>query len=228
MSETTNQEEQIEVDAGIDTNEVAYINAEIGTSLLGQISVANQQETIDQIVTRIQTVPRMPTIYRPKKQKSPYEITDRQIFDLYINGYGLDLNAYSAFASLLAIMRARGVIIRTNVIGTAQGVAGLLAVQGTPGFRIMYETSYIVPYSVPATRRVVGFSEVVAGYQPKPDATNSDAIKLVHSIYSDNSKLSMDEIRKMTQDGKPISAYHCLKNGMCDWVLQSNGKIRGR
>lgn len=53
MSETTNQEEQIEVDAGIDTNEVAYINAEIGTSLLGQISVANQQETIDQIVTRI-------------------------------------------------------------------------------------------------------------------------------------------------------------------------------
>lgn len=227
MSETTNKE-QIQIDAGIDTNEIAYINAEIGVSLLGQISVANQQETIDQIVTRIQTVPRMPTLYRPKKQKSPYDITDRQIFDLYINGYGLDLNAYTAFASLLAIMRARGVIIRTNVIGAAQGVAGLLAIQGTPGFRIMYETSYIVPYSVPATKCVVGFSEAVTGYQPKTSATNNDAIKLVHSIYSDNSKLSMDEIRKMTLDAKPISAFHCLKNGMCDWVLQNNGKIRGR
>lgn len=198
---------------------VGYISAELSACLFGQISP--QSETLRHIAAHIQNMPHMQTIYTPTKLTSPYDITDRQAFDLYINGYGRDLTAFSSFAALLALMRARGAIIRTNIIGTARDAAGLLAILGTPGFRIMYESATLVPYTS-ACQRNLGF---VAPSSIRP--TNSE-IEYIRSIYKKNTKLSNDEITDMMQNSQPITATQCLKRGLCDWILQNNGKMRGR
>ena len=144
-TETGEYEEYQEFDTTAEDDTVGYVSAELGACLFGQISP--QSETLRHIAMHIQTMPHMPTIYTPIKLSSPYDIKDRQVFDLYINGYGRDLTTFSSFAALLALIRARGAIVRTNVIGTARDAAALLAISGTPGFRIMYETATMVPYA---------------------------------------------------------------------------------
>lgn len=218
-TETGEYEEYQEIDTTTDDDTVGYVSAELGACLFGQIGP--QSETLRHIAMHIQTMPHMPTIYTPTKISSPYDIKDRQVFDLYINGYGRDLTTFSAFTALLALIRVRGAIVRTNVIGTARDAAALLAISGTPGFRIMYESATMVPYAS-AHPHNLGFCD------PSTARPTNSEIEYIRSIYKQNTKLTNDEITDIMRNGHPMTATQCLKRGLCDWILRNNGTMRGR
>lgn len=75
---------------------------------------------------------------------NPYSLPKNapQVIDICIDSPGGQLSVNKSIMSLLNLARAKDAIIRTFITGNASSCASLIAVQGTPGFRIMYEQSY--------------------------------------------------------------------------------------
>lgn len=169
------------------------------------------------------------SLYDPNQEKNeitnPYRLhKPHNVIDVYINSRGGELDTMNSISSLLNHARAKGAIIRTTVIGGASSCGSLLAIQGTPNFRIMHEMSY----------HYIHYGQ--SWYTPARDGEIDNAIAVEKNIrnkmkelYLKNTNISKDKLDKMMQtEYNQFDAFECLDMGLCDWVLTNDGKFVNR
>ena len=110
-------------------------------------SKINMESTCEMVGQLAQIISQLP-VHKPiettsTKIVSPYDISpDVFVFDVAINSGGGDVLAARGIASMFALAKSRGAIIRTHTVGQASSAASTLAVMGTPGYRIISEDAY--------------------------------------------------------------------------------------
>lgn len=189
------------------------------------------QETCGEMIGRLAQIISQLPMQEPidtlsAKIALPYEIPqNRFVFDVAINSGGGDVSEYRAIASMFALAKLRGAIIRTHNIGYAASCASILAVQGTPGYRIMSENAYnLVHYgstSISAYRE----SELEIATQ-----NSKKSREMLFAIYQKYTKLTAEELEKFKSVEKSgqLFAQQCLEKHLCDWILTSDGRLIGR
>lgn len=162
----------------------------------------------------------------PATIKDPYNISDDTfVFDVSFDCFGGSYPIYMAIASMFALAKSKGAIIRTNNIGVAASAASMLAIQGTPGYRIMSENAYnMIHY---------GQTTVTANRENELDIdtrNKNKERKKLFSIYEQCTKLTPKELERYTsvENSGKLYADQCLKKHICDWILTSNGGLIGR
>lgn len=160
------------------------------------------------------------------KITSPYDVSpDKFVFDVAINSAGGDIVTYKAISSMFASAKLRGAIVRTNNIGMAASCASMLAIQGTPGYRIMsYSASNFVHY---------GLSGVTGSREKELEIATKNSKKereQVFSIYEKCTNLTQKELEryKTIENSGHLFAPQCLRKGLCDWILTYDGILIGR
>lgn len=152
---------------------------------------------------------------------NPYDLgnSDCPIIDVFINSPGGNARILNSISTLLSIAKSRGAVIRTTVIGTASSCGSLLAIQGTPGFRIMYSKSYHFVHFGSHSFTVTKAEEIDPACDHIKEATSA-----ILKMYTDHTKLTKRELDKITKNetGR-LSADKCLEYGMCDWVMNDFG-----
>lgn len=148
---------------------------------------------------------------------TPYDIKTG-IIDIIINSYGGTEKAYLTIKNLLNIAKSKNIIIRTNVVGYAGGYSSLLALQGTPGFRIMNQDSY---YYAPI-QEPNNFGYLKASNKQPTSAFSKDFQEELSEEYKTNSAITQERIDEFFANGE-LGSKDCLNYGLCDWVLLNNG-----
>lgn len=178
---------------------------------------------LNQIIAQLPTKPVFDT---STKIESPYDISpDTFVFDVAIDSGGGHFVAYKAIASMFALAKAKGAIIRTNNIGQACSCASMLAIQGTPGYRIMSEFAYnMIHYGNSSANGNREFELETAARNKVKDRAQ------MYSVYERYTKLTekeMDKFKAIESSGV-LFANTCLVKHICDWILTSNGGLIGR
>jgi len=157
---------------------------------------------------------------------SPYEIpANTFVFDVAINSGGGDVSICRGIASMFALAKSRGAIIRTHNIAQASSSASVLAVLGTPGYRIMSEDAYhFVHY---------GNSTVSGSRENEMEIAAQNSKKsreMLFAIYQKYTKLTAAELEKFksVENSGQLFAKQCLTKHLCDWILTSDGRLIGR
>lgn len=156
--------------------------------------------------------------------KNPYKLQGNAnipVIDIYINSGGGSIPTTKSILTLLNLARTKGAIIRTTVMGYAASCASVLAVQGTPDFRIMYEHSYNLVHYGSSTYTFTHPEEVenVSKYEPQMR-------KDFYSLYSKYTNLTKSELKKaQNSEYNFFSAKESMAKNMCDWILTSDGKF---
>lgn len=157
--------------------------------------------------------------------QSPYNISNQTpIIDVFINSPGGNIYMMNSIMTFLNIARSRGAIIRTTVTGFAASCASMIAIQGTPGYRIMYNDSYhIVHYGDSSINvRADGEMELAAKNEKKYRQTHLEK-------YKKFTNMSEKEIKEcMKTEHHVYPAQECLAKNMCDWILTDTGLFVSR
>lgn len=179
---------------------------------------------LGQIINQLPTAQPIDTV--ATKIKSPYDISpDIFVFDVFINSAGGEFCIYKSIATMFALAKSRGAIVRTNNIGMASSAASLLAIQGTPGYRIMSEFACnFVHYG---KARVGGSRENELEIATK---NNIKDHKQVFALYETYTRLTAKELEryKSIETSGQLFAKQCLDKHLCDWILTNDGKLIGR
>ncbi len=156
---------------------------------------------------------------------NPYNIDpDVPVIDVYISSGGGEDAKLMSLMTQLNLARARGAIIRTTVMSHACSCASALAIQGTPGFRIMYENSYnLIHYG----RN--NFSIDREGEAKQALKNAEEHSRMFNQVYLKYTSLTPRELEKFmhTEQGQ-IFPTECLKKKLCDWILTSDGTFLRR
>ena len=178
---------------------------------------------LNQIIAQL---PQQPVFDTSTKIESPYDISpDTFVFDVAIDSSGGDRVAYKAIASMFALAKSRGAIIRTNNIGRASSAASMLAIQGTLGYRLMSQNAYnFIHYGTARTTTVRANEVDIVQKNEKMD--NTETVK-VYKLYT---KLTDKELKKFfaIEGTGQLFADTCLAKNLCDWILTSDGRFIGR
>lgn len=196
--------------------------------ILGEINEATTSELIGNLSNMVDEL-RFEPIYAIKNNtiKNPYVLPDPsiQVVDVYINSGGGLLSQAKSIMALLNLARAKGAIIRTTVMGYAGSSASLIAIQGTPNFRIMYEQSHnMVHYGNSKLLIDRGGDEMEKASQFEKtlrQTFNAPYMKYTNIKQNELSKLQKTEFGHMF-------ARECLAKNMCDWILTTDGKFISR
>lgn len=135
---------------------------------------------------------------------------------------------------------ANNIIVRTSVMGLADKRSRIIAMSGTPGFRIMHQytyhnlsdSNYTDFHELQYQNRENTIKQIIKCNNPK------DTYSLAQNgvFYSSlPNKLNVEPLKKNNPEllTKPIepekhrsllSAEQCMKINMCDWILENNGK----
>lgn len=157
--------------------------------------------------------------------KSPYNIDTSKynVIDVFINSNGGDITILNSILTLLGIAKSKGAIIRTTVCGKAYSCGSVLAITGTPGFRIMYANAYHLVHFGSQTRTARQESEIES-------VTNN--MKENHAnwnnLYLNNTKISQKELKKLMSKDSFVTANEALKHSFCDWIINEQGLIRSK
>lgn len=152
--------------------------------------------------------------------ESPYDINNSNaVIDIYINSSGGGVHTMNSILTFLNIARNRGAIIRTTVTGYAASCASIIAILGTPGYRIMYNSSYQVVHYGNSNIEVSANGEIDLA------AKNEKRIRQdMINKYKTFTNLSSKEIHEcMKTEHHAFSAQDCLDKHMCDWILTDIG-----
>lgn len=153
------------------------------------------------------------TPYTFKYDKKP------QVIDIYINSGGGNLYTTKSILMLLNLARNKGAIIRTTVMGIAASCASIIAIQGTKGFRVMYEQSYNLVHYGNSSYQITKPSEA-----EKAAKYENEMRKNFYSPYLRYTELTQQELKKLQQtEYNFLSAQECLNKKLCDWVLTTDG-----
>ena len=189
-----------------------------------------KMETCGEMVARLNQIigqlPSKPIFNTSAKIESPYDISpDTFVFDVAIDSSGGHFIAYKAIASMFALAKSKGAIIRTSNIGQAASCASMLAIQGTPGYRIMSEFAYnMIHYGDSSARGNREFELETATRNKVKDRAQ------MFSVYERYTKLTekeMDKFKTVESSGT-LFANQCLIKHLCDWILTNNGELIGR
>lgn len=155
-----------------------------------------------------------PYLFCPKPAQLP-------IIDVYLDSPGGALSTTKSIMTLLNMARSKGAIIRTMVMGTAASCASLIAIQGTPGFRTMYEQSYNMIHYGHSRYNIDRPTEI-----DKAAKYEKEMRKNFFTPYLQFTNLTKEELDKLQQtEYSMLSAKECLHKKICDWILTINGKF---
>lgn len=199
-----------------------YIN---GTQvyILGDFSSKEMNELTGNLGELIFSLQPMPTYHSSGTITSPYDTKNikNPIIDIFIDSTGGTENALQNLSTLLNIAKSRGTIIRITVLSRAFSAGSLLAIQGTPGFRIMaHDARHMIHF---------GCTSLIA---KNPDDITiraqqiADQKKIIQEKYKIYSKIPKKELDKMMRcESGYLTADECLKYGLCDWIISERGKL---
>lgn len=185
-----------------------YLNRETSAEMIGDLA---------RMVNEIHPAPKN---QNDTTIKSPYDISNQTpVIDVFINSYGGSIYFMNSIMTFLNIARSKGAIIRTTVTGFAASSASMIAIQGTKGFRIMYDASYHVVHYGNSTIDVSAAGEVDLA------AKNEKRYRNHHKeIYKRFTNMTEKEINAcMRTEHHVYDAKECLEKNMCDWILTDAG-----
>lgn len=191
--------------------------------ILGDFSTKEMSELVGNLGNYIFSLPQFPVYSLSGKLTSPYNTKNikNPIIDIFIDSAGGLENALQCLSTLLNIAKSRGAIIRTTVLARAFSCGSLLAIQGTPGFRIMaHDARHMVHF---------GTSSMIA-CNPDDIAIRAQQIanqkKIINEKYKTYTKIPENKLEKFIRcESGYLSAPECLEMNMCDWILNEHGKI---
>lgn len=195
--------------------------------MLGRFDYENTTELIGELGAIVHNLTPQPIYEQKSKIISPYDIDDKEntIIDIFIDSNGGLVSTLHNITTMLNIAKMRGAIIRTTVLSAAYSCGSILAIQGTPGYRIMSEDA----------EHLIHYGKVIQEITSDADKNNSDEYiernkdKLFskYEKHTDTPKKMLNEIKKYPLN-KQIGAYDCLKYGLCDWIIRNDGTLTGR
>ena len=194
--------------------------------ILGGFDPQETNQMIGELAKMVQSLPIHPIYSTKHEQTSPYDTKDiiNPIIDIYINSNGGDASILHSISALLSIARSRGAIIRTTVLCNAASCGSLLAVQGTPGFRIMNEyATHMIHFG--ASRVRVDKEDEIKLATKYMQQTH----KRMEDIYLKHTDLTQAQLKKiMKNEHGHLFPDECLQHNICDWVIDTFGNIRGK
>ena len=194
--------------------------------ILDKFASQTSNELIGNLSSIVDNLPTAPIYNTNTKIISPYDIDhiNHPIIDVYINSGGGDGSILDSITTLLGIAKFRGAIIRTTVLSRAYSCGSLLAITGTPGFRIMYSQAYHLVHFGHHSFGVSKEDEItMAAKQIKEHSANK------RNMYLQHTNLTAAHLRKLQSNEQGfLNADACLKHGLCDWIINDFGKIRTR
>ena len=208
-----------------------FMFAPVGNSCNVQIFEELNMKSCAELISHLNLVISQLPLKKPIDTSSiqlttPYDVSpDTFVFDVAICCSGGEFPAYKSLSSMFAQAKARGAIVRTVVTGNASSSASMLAIQGTPGYRIMFEQAYnLVHYGTSAASGRAN-DELLADAKKRIKER-----EIVFDVYKKFTKLTAKEIRKFTDKDKigKLFAPFCLSRGLCDWILTQDGYFVGR
>jgi len=157
--------------------------------------------------------------------QSPYNISNQTpIIDVFINSPGGNIHMMNSIMTFLNIARSRGAIIRTTITGSAASCASMIAIQGTPEYRIMYNDAYHIVHYGNSSIEVSANGEIDLAAKNEKRYRQRQIDK-----YKNFTKLTTKEINEcMKTEHHVFSAKECLDKNMCDWILTDNGLFVSR
>jgi ATP-dependent Clp protease protease subunit len=138
---------------------------------------------------------------------------------MYINCYGGDVN--SALFTIYDTMRFIKSPVHTVCVGVAYSAAAVLLSAGEPGNRLCFENSDLMIHDV-QTSLGHGFSSL--SDLNKRAKRSSVLNKRLISILSKNTKLSVEELEKLTKEETWMNAEEALKFGFIDRIIKPSVK----
>ena len=201
-----------------------YVTDDYKVFILDRFTSDTSNELIGNLSSMVYSLPVQQMYSLPATITNPYDLgnSDCKIIDVFINSPGGDTRILNSISTLLSIAKSRGAVIRTTVIGTASSCGSLLAIQGTPGFRIMYSKSYHFVHFGSHTRTITKADEIEPAFELMREATSS-----IMQLYTDHTKLTQRELDKITKNESGyLSADKCLRHGLCDWVIDDFGEFK--
>lgn len=191
--------------------------------ILGDFSNKEMNELIGNLGDYILSLPAHPIYKASTNITTPYEIKKikNPIIDFFIDSCGGAENALQNISALLNIAKSRGAIIRTTVLSRAYSAGSLLAIQGTPGFRIMaHDARHMIHYgSTGLTAKNPDDISIMA----KQIAAQKEVIMGKYQTYT---KIPQSKLNTLMHcESGFLNAPECLKMKICDWILQDSGNI---
>ncbi len=194
--------------------------------ILDKISTETCAELIGNLSNMVDDLPWAPGVQIPAMGggiKNPYILPDNapSVVDVYINSTGGELDTYRSIMTLLNLARSKGAIIRTTVMGAACSCASLIAIQGTPNFRIMYEESYNMIHYGRSSLRIDKINEI--DNAQVYETTNRSKFIEPYLKYTGLTKQELTQLQKTEYGHKFVD--ECLQKKLCDWILTRDGKF---
>ena len=192
--------------------------------ILDNINLASTAELIGNLSTMVDNLTWNP-VFEPAQANvsNPYSFNSAEhpIIDVYINSNGGNLPQTKSIMTLLNLARAKGAIIRTTNMGISASCASLIAIQGTPKFRIMYEQAYNLLHYGKSTYSVDKADEIdrVAIYE-------TELRKNFNAPYLKYTNLTEKDLKKYQKtEFAYLNAQECLKKNICDWILTTDSRF---
>jgi len=177
-------------------------------------------ELIGNLAEMVYNIKSHPTKNDTKTNTSPYDINkSAPTIDVFINSGGGQCSYMDSIMTFLNIARSKGAIIRTTVTGRAASAASQIAIQGTPGFRIMYQTAFHLVHYGNSSFNVSANGEAERAMKNEKQLRQNQV-----NTYKKFTKLTDKEIAEcMKTEHHVFSAQQCLEKNMCDWILTDTG-----
>ncbi len=195
--------------------------------IFDKIAMNTTAEMVGQMATVISQLPiKKPIETVSTKITSPYDISpDTFVFDVAINSGGGDVDAARGIASMFALAKSRGAIVRTHIVGSAASAASWLAIQGTPGYRIMSEDAYNLVHHGKTLISAARENEMEVAAQKSKKSRD-----MLFATYEKYTKLTQKELEryKSVENSGHLFAIQCLRKHLCDWILNKDGTLIGR
>lgn len=202
--------------------------------ITGRFDYENTTELIGNLGAIVANLPQKPIYTQKSEIVSPYDIdkknpyTDEDmptIIDIFIDSNGGDTHVLHDLSTLLSMAKMRGAIIRTTVMSAAYSCGSLLAIQGTPGYRIMSQNAeHLVHYGRITTDVYSTAHEELATQEIN---LHKERLFSKYERYTNIPKRILNEAKRNRID-KILDAQKCLEYGICDWILNENGTLQGR
>lgn len=194
--------------------------------ILDKFSPDTSNELIGNLADMVMSIEPFPVYQIGGKLESPYKPldTDRPVIDVYINSNGGSGYILDSIVMLLGIAKSRGAIIRTTVLSRAASCGSLLAITGTPGFRIMYSQAYHFIHFGNHALNAAKEDEIQMAAKHIKEAANNK-----QNMYLQHTNLTAKELKKLQSNEQGnMNAQTCLDKGLCDWIITDFGDIIGR
>ena len=205
------------------SGELNFASADFKIYIMDKMYQPECAEVIANMFSMIDSQPIRPIYKCDYKMKHPYDLPKNNpiALDIFVNSGGGGFEVLGQISSLLGLAKNKGIIIRTFIPAYAGSSASMLAIQGTPGYRIMGEYAQHFVHFGSTTNKVSLESEINKAYvDMKKHAEYSE------SIYLSNTNISKSTLKELRKDEYGyLTAQECLKFGFCDWILTNDGRF---